>query len=417
MASRPTVRKLRSHHRTSSLHQDTDVFEIIPKLNTVRKSRQQPAASKVPQKISTISDRFNKVLQDCNTPMVKSPNFKTSILNIKKLKKPEVPRIQLTHKRTYSSLDQPKTVKHKRRLTQEEVTPDLGRANKAVFCASSATLEGFCESMPDKSNQDSVIECRELCPDIWFVAVCDGHGKLGGEISRFVSVKLPEVLSCQQNLAGNPKEALVIAIDSVCQQLFDSNLDFRFSGTTLIALLITPKEAICANVGDSRAILGGMLESKGMTFHLPLSRDHKPELPEEATRIKTAGGRIEPYKDERGQPLGPYRVWLNKLQIPGLAMSRSIGDSVAQTVGVSSEPELIVHEWRPHDNYVVLGSDGLFEFLPSVTVAQLVMPFFNHQDPIGACNLLVKEAKSRWEEEEEVIDDISVAVVFLKSQP
>ena len=39
-----------------------------------------------------------------------------------------------------------------------------------------------------------------------------------------------------------------------------------------------------------------------------------------------------------GDPIGPYRVWLKNENIPGLAMSRSVGDRVAHSVGVISDP-------------------------------------------------------------------------------
>lgn len=39
-----------------------------------------------------------------------------------------------------------------------------------------------------------------------------------------------------------------------------------------------------------------------------------------------------------GDPIGPQRVWLKTENIPGLAMSRSVGDKVAHSVGVSSDP-------------------------------------------------------------------------------
>lgn len=33
--------------------------------------------------------------------------------------------------------------------------------------------------------------------------------------------------------------------------------------------------------------------------------------------------------DENGQPMGPFRVWLQYAWIPGLAMSRALGDVLA----------------------------------------------------------------------------------------
>lgn len=39
-----------------------------------------------------------------------------------------------------------------------------------------------------------------------------------------------------------------------------------------------------------------------------------------------------------GESNGPYRVWLKNEGYPGLAMSRSIGDFVCESVGVISDP-------------------------------------------------------------------------------
>ena len=49
-------------------------------------------------------------------------------------------------------------------------------------------------------------------------------------------------------------------------------------------------------------------------------------------------GRIECYKGRHGENVGPARVWLKHEQYPGLAMSRSIGDACAHSVGVSALP-------------------------------------------------------------------------------
>ena len=46
-------------------------------------------------------------------------------------------------------------------------------------------------------------------------------------------------------------------------------------------------------------------------------------------------------------------------QLPGLAMSRSIGDLVAAQVGVIAEPDIIVHELTAADKFIVIASDGI----------------------------------------------------------
>jgi len=48
------------------------------------------------------------------------------------------------------------------------------------------------------------------------------------------------------------------------------------------------------------------------------------------------GGRVFPYRDEDGEPSGPFRIWIQEKDIPGLAMTRSFGDYVASTVGLIS---------------------------------------------------------------------------------
>ena len=59
------------------------------------------------------------------------------------------------------------------------------------------------------------------------------------------------------------------------------------SGSTIILTFISNNVIICANYGDSRAILITEKESR----IIPLSKDHKPELPEE---------KIEFWKVEEG---------------------------------------------------------------------------------------------------------------------
>ena len=54
-------------------------------------------------------------------------------------------------------------------------------------------------------------------------------------------------------------------------------------------------------------------------------------------------------KDEDNSFIGPPRVWLKDQDYPGLAMSRSFGDRVAHSVGVSEEPEIKEYLFRKED--------------------------------------------------------------------
>lgn len=109
-----------------------------------------------------------------------------------------------------------------------------------------------------------------------------------------------------------------------------------------------------------------------------LNRDHKPELKDEAERIIKKGGRIDSFRDytNNGEPIGPLRVWLQTEEVPGLAMSRSMGDRVAHSVGVSAEPEMMEFTLGLNDKFLVIASDGVWEFLSNEDVAEIVYPYF-----------------------------------------
>ena len=60
----------------------------------------------------------------------------------------------------------------------------------------------------------------------------------------------------------------------------------------------------------------------------------------EKKRIYQMGGVVEKALDENDKETGPYRVWAKDEDYPGLAMSRSIGDIDAKSVGVIPNPQI-----------------------------------------------------------------------------
>ena len=107
------------------------------------------------------------------------------------------------------------------------------------------------------------------------------------------------------------------------------------------------------------------------------------------------------------------RVWLKNEDIPGLAMTRSFGDSMAARVGVNAIPEIKEFMLTPEDKIMVLASDGVWEFLKNQEVANIVYPFYLQKNAEGAAESLVRAAFKRWKREESVIDDITCIIVFL----
>ena len=94
-----------------------------------------------------------------------------------------------------------------------------------------------------------------------------------------------------------------------------------------------------------------------------------------------------------------------------LFVIRSLGDVVAHTAGVISEPEFTEFELdADSDKFLVVATDGLWEFVTSEETVEIVE---GQVGPAQAVDILVTEAGTRWMAEEQVIDDTTVIVANL----
>jgi len=84
------------------------------------------------------------------------------------------------------------------------------------------------------------------------------------------------------------------------------------------------------------------------------------------------------------------------------------------TVVVSFFVEIFEFETDDEDKFLILASDGVWEFLSSEEVIDLIVPFWHRNDLKGACSTVVKESVAAWEREEDSIDDITCIIVFFK---
>ena len=151
--------------------------------------------------------------------------------------------------------------------------------------------------------------------------VCDGHGLSGHFVSAFVKKRLPQNLTEALEAINDPKKsfeakdelAIRAAFKKTDQELISrrTKINCNYSGTTVVTVMIKDDNLICANVGDSRAVLASykpieakMTAREGVAIvdeermkwiSHPLSRDHKPDIPEEKERINISGGRVSSY--------------------------------------------------------------------------------------------------------------------------
>ena len=315
---------------------------------------------------------------------------------------------------------------HKHRSSTQNVPEDLkvnALPTGRVKSISSQSQAGKGEDGFTKVNQDSylVVQTEYNLKDFNIFCVLDGHGVNGHLVSRYVMKYINMFFknNKKMNSSNNNEDAVYYRLKkgehSIIKRLFrhaerdldkKSDIDATFSGTTCVMLLQIGEKLLCSNIGDSRAIM-----VKGDNVIIPLSIDQKPDDPEESKRIIQAGGEISQYEED-GEKSGPYRVWKKGEVYPGIAMSRSIGDFVATTLGVIPEPKFIEEKIDNDTKFIVLASDGVWEFLDNKRVAEIVMPFYKTNDPEGACRALIRESTDWWNKEDIVVDDITAVVVF-----
>lgn len=231
-----------------------------------------------------------------------------------------------------------------------------------------------------------------------FFAVFDGHGSAGKEASNTASDIMLAYIERRKKKIENFKtdkqryKFLLRMFDSTESKMKKSGIDLQVSGTTCNAVFIQDCSIYIANLGDSASVLA-RIKSHKSKLAIELSKDHKPSDFEEKERILKAGGKIERiyYK---GSFTGPYRVWADQ-EGPGIAMSRSLGDLIGKRVGLIHIPDIQDLRLKEHDKFAVVGSDGIFDVMNSDEVISFVMRL---KDKENAAKLLVKEARSRWQD-------------------
>ena len=245
---------------------------------------------------------------------------------------------------------------------------------------------GFYPESPDKENQDSFCIRTSIQgnPNAHFFGVFDGHGQFGMQCSNFVKDKLIEKLCNDPKLLDNPVQAYNSAFLCTNDELHTSEIDDSMSGTTAITVLVVGDTLYVANVGDSRAVIA--VKEGNRVLAKDLSNDQTPFRKDEYERVRLCGARvlsvdqveglmdpdIQCWGDEESQGGDPPRLWVQNGLYPGTAFTRSIGDSTAEKIGVIAVPEVLVLPLKANHLFFVVASDGVFEFLSSQTVVDMV---------------------------------------------
>ncbi|KRX03231.1 Protein phosphatase 2C (PP2C)-like domain [Pseudocohnilembus persalinus] len=330
---------------------------------------------------------------------------------------------------------------------------------------------GYSEIQP-KKNQDSYfnVKCENFDQNCYFLSVLDGHGIDGHKVSSYISKNLPKNYQLElQNTSSKVLQQSSIKMEnqiknqikiqkqntSIFQKLRSAFLqtnqelkeilkfDTHTSGSTCIAVHIYDNKIYCANTGDSRAILCSIdqfsdnkdkliinqqsiiqdqeqISQQKITINekqwtiTQLSTDQTPNNQNEKQRIIEAGGQILQQRSKLGFLTGPERVWVKYKDYPGLAMTRSFADFQGEQAGIICDPVINCFKLSQNDKILVLASDGIWDVLSNKDVLQILIPYYQNNDPKNGASHLSKIANKKWiQSDSNHTDDITCTVCFL----
>lgn len=314
---------------------------------------------------------------------------------------------------------------------------------------------------PRESNEDRQVVVQGLGGDanVTLAAVFDGHR--GHEVAAYAAAQLPRHLllasvqlggaDCtssngdapQADSSSGPAQALqqaFLATDagfwSTWQAEMHANAAVgqyaeRYPGCTALAAVVAGRKLFVANAGDGRAVL-----SRGGVA-VPLSRQHTADLEDERARVVAAGGfvqyrggswRVGPAALQVTRALGDYDLKrataqqqqqaqqqhhpLKQQRLYTVSACSSCSDSTPAVVPiaampVTAEPEVVSLGLDSGDQFLILGTDGLWDVISDQEAVGLVQDTV--KDPALCAKRLVQEALARGSQ-----DNVTAVVVFLQ---
>ncbi|KAL7495671.1 hypothetical protein ACHAWT_005444 [Skeletonema menzelii] len=205
--------------------------------------------------------------------------------------------------------------------------------------------------------------------------VFDGHGD-GGFASQFISSNLVpklqsnpkwktayhELNSCISSTTDVVETVFAEAYYDLDDDLKKNRSKPRDGGTTAIVALVSNSKILVANVGDSRCIL----VKKRTIEVIPMSEDHKPDLPDERARIESAGLEIHTDKKSDREMLGVPRAF-------GDFDYKSNEDLSSSRQAVVCTPDIVVRDRLDSDDlFLILACDGVWDVMTNDEVGLFV---------------------------------------------
>ncbi|OEU22466.1 protein serine/threonine phosphatase 2C, partial [Fragilariopsis cylindrus CCMP1102] len=295
---------------------------------------------------------------------------------------------------------------------------------------------GYNSQYPLKSNQEKYSITLNFASESGdgVIGVFSGHGENGQQCANFSQRVLPQQLA--KFGAWNPNAWPLLntnEFEQCCRRAFngtnkmsheENEVDDELSGTSAAIVCFHGGRMTVCNVGDCRE---QRYRPEGEVFAIPMTKDHTLLCQEELERIKKAGAEVELINQIEDTDLafnslnGVSSVEREEspllLQIPGkpytgTKFTRSIGNSMIEGIGVSSDPEVLSCDLSTNDDMLIIASNGVFEFLTNQEVIDICSASCN---PLQASEDVTKAAYNKSIEHKNHCTDLTIIVCFLSS--
>lgn len=253
-----------------------------------------------------------------------------------------------------------------------------------------------------KQNEDNhsiILNLNNNNPDLNmlnFFGIFDGHG--GKHISSFVNKNLPKYFTNKSKFGINRKFINNVHdhINNIMRKTYKKeSYNCGTTGLYIIHKIVNNNDIIyVVNLGDSRAVICRD------NIAIPLTKDHKPNFPEERNRIESLGGNIYPDGDD----------W----RIIDLSVSRAFGDFNA-TPFITHTPDIFKYKLSPCDKFIIMGCDGLWDVIDNQQAVNFVLSNSYDLKTNERINKNINIAKklAEYAMNEGSTDNITVIIIFL----
>lgn len=244
--------------------------------------------------------------------------------------------------------------------------------------------------------QDRVFAAR--CGDFTLVGLANGHGKprTSEALLQSVAELLPPMLfQSAAFLRDDVASALISAFHNVhCETA--KELDLNLAGASVTVVVIDAHHAWVAHVGDCRAVLGVPdPQMNAEAFHFSpncLTTDHTLAVKREFDRVRDAGAECRKLVEDH-----VYRLYVQDHELPGLTLTRALGDRVAHAVGVHHIPSVSMFERASSvGSFLAMGTGALWSVMSERIAVNWIGRHF--ADAPAAAASLADEAMKRWQE-------------------